>query len=249
MATNILTQEYVLSAIQSEKAGTEFPIDFDDVWESSGYTRRNNAFRFLQKRLKLNRDYRCSDRSSVLELQKTFLTVDGYKFFLAKSNTEQGDRALWHFIAIEKAYLATLEAALAPAPSPIAHLERSFAQSEKARAEVNEALDLYPNTLERLWKTSGIKSKSQVQRALKASFMQNRDWMLADGRITMKDSTFSILILSFRSADGVDLADLPSIISVETERYFQFQRDKRINSRIGKRDVCDGQMDFLDDLS
>jgi predicted outer membrane protein len=150
---------------------------------------------------------------------------------------------------IRAASSALLAAEFSKNPSPIAHLERSFAKSEEVRAELNEALDKFPITLDRLHRTSGIVSKSQVQRALKASFIRGRDWMIADGQITMNESTFNILILSFRSAAGTDLADLPRLISVETERYFQFQRDRRINSRVGKREVCDGQLDLLDDLS
>lgn len=37
------------------------------------------------------------------------LSVDTFKFFLAKSNTEQGDASLWALIEIEKAYRANLE--------------------------------------------------------------------------------------------------------------------------------------------
>jgi hypothetical protein len=146
MSTSILTQKFVQDAIESEKTGIDFPIDFDSVWMESGYSRKDHAVRFMAKRLKLNRDYRSPDRGSVLEEQKYYFSLDGFKFFLAKSNTAPGDEALWRLIDIEKAYVRSIEAAFPPrlrklsvSPASSSRLTRSRSMSciEQRRLSTN----------------------------------------------------------------------------------------------------------------
>lgn len=43
----ILTQEFVFTALELEKSGNQFPIDFDDIYLELGYTRKDNAVRAL----------------------------------------------------------------------------------------------------------------------------------------------------------------------------------------------------------
>lgn len=46
----MLTQDFVFAALDAEKNGEQFPIDFDDVWETSGYKRKDYALDFFNSR-------------------------------------------------------------------------------------------------------------------------------------------------------------------------------------------------------
>lgn len=105
-----LAEQIIINALESKEA---FPIDFEDVWNTAGYSRKSNAFRFLKKlSLKEGKDY-CSRVSKSPTAGRssdvTLLTIDAFKFFLAKSNTDEGDANLWSLIEIEKAYRQNLE--------------------------------------------------------------------------------------------------------------------------------------------
>ena len=113
---SILTQDFVLSAISSEKAGSEFPIDFDDVWQSIGYSRKDNAKRsLLSSGYVTGEDFRIllkneenSKRGQPEE--KIFLTIDCFKAFCMLTRSEQGREVRHYFIAVERAYRTQLEA-------------------------------------------------------------------------------------------------------------------------------------------
>lgn len=112
-----LTEQYILDILCQESKGAEFPVDFDDIWQSSGYTEKKNAVRFLTKRLnglKKGKHYQTQLRSE--ELQRGIrpshsirMTYEAYRFFLAKSNTPQGDANLWYLIEVESKYRQSLE--------------------------------------------------------------------------------------------------------------------------------------------
>jgi hypothetical protein len=50
----------------------------------------------------------------------------------------------------------------------------------------------------------------------------------------MNDSTFDILIVSFRSLAGADISQLPEIIQLKTREYFQYQATKKKNKLIAQ---------------
>lgn len=237
MATDILAQEFVQTAIEAEKSGIEFPIDFDDVWVASGYASKGNAIRFLTKRcdgLKLGIHYQLADRRTASKgtpERLCHMTIDAMKFFLARCNTEQGDSALWHFIEVEKVYLRSLEALFsAPSVDRIAELEASLAKSTEDRHQ-------FPITLDLLHRTCGIVNKSQVKAAIKRDFAEDRDYIeMQDGFIYISEPTYHILMISFRSLKGADISGLPAILPIATEAYFQYQKMRQINSRVARRE-------------
>lgn len=103
----------------------------------------------------------------------------------------------------------------------------------------------FPIPLSYLHEASGIVKKSQVKDALFRNFNAFEHWVVGDDEQPwMTLATFSILILSFRSANGAKVELCPEIIKVESAEYFRYQR-MRQNCRVGKRDgVAPGQMGF-----
>ena len=54
----ILSQPFVFAALEAQKAGNNFPIDFDDVWDAIGYSRKGNAkVSFVNTGLVESQDY------------------------------------------------------------------------------------------------------------------------------------------------------------------------------------------------
>jgi hypothetical protein len=89
-----------------------------------------------------------------------------------------------------------------------------------------------------LHQVSGIVSFYQVKNAILQDFVEGRDWVMLDNDIYLNESTFNILVTSFRSVRGADLTHLPEVIKLETKLYFQYQELRRKNRRIAQ---CDGQ--------
>ncbi len=108
------------------------------------------------------------------------------------------------------------------------------AQPQAQIAQLANALNNFPNTLDKVWKTSGIVNKSQVKKAILRDFVEERDYVWADGILCVNDSTFHILIVSFRSLAGADIESLPEIIHIKTREYFQYQAAKKMNKRIAQ---------------
>jgi hypothetical protein len=114
-------------------------------------------------------------------------------------------------------------------------LEQQFkAQPESQIASLSNALNNFPNTLDKVWKTSGIVNKSQVKKAILRDFVEERDYVWAGNKLCINDSTFHILIISFRSLAGADIEKLPEIIHLKTREYFQYQAAKKMNRRIAQ---------------
>ena len=63
------------------------------------------------------------------------------------------------------------------------------------------------------------------------------------GKLT-NESTYNILMISFRSLKGADISQLPSIIKLETEKYFQYQLQKKMNKRLPQQDENQLSLDF-----
>ena len=126
MTNATITEQYILDAMQQEKQGERFPISFDDIWQASGYTNQRNAARFLTKRcdgLKENEHYLIVSKRSEVDgawvLTKTiYLSLKAYRFFLSKSNTQQGDANLWYLLEVEDRYRENLERQLATSAQP-----------------------------------------------------------------------------------------------------------------------------------
>lgn len=100
-----------LNALDSKE---KFPLDFDDLWQVSGYQRKDHALRFFKSLTSLQLNIHFSPRmgksSTGGRSSDSFgLTVEAFKFFLAKSNTKQGDDLLWYLIEVEKKHRENLE--------------------------------------------------------------------------------------------------------------------------------------------
>ena len=98
--------------------------------------------------------------------------------------------------------------------------------------QLKSALNNFPNTLEKVWGTSGIVSKYQVKSAILRDFKEGKDYIFADGILCVNDSTFHILSISFRSLKGTDIDQLPEIINLKTREYFRYQANKKANRLI-----------------
>lgn len=134
-----------------------------------------------------------------------------------------------HNLRVSSARLILAERQSNPVFNSIESLERSL---EATR----EALQNYPFTLEKIWRDSGIVNKSQVKAAILRDFVEVRDYVWADDILCINESTYSILIVSFRSLKGADISQLPEIIKLETKKYFQYQYQKKMNRRVGQVD-------------
>lgn len=121
----MLTQDFVFAALDAEKAGNAFPIDFENVWKSLGYASKQKGKDALESNLIENEDY-FYDLTSKLNLSTTvfsspqekavmsrkefiFLSPDGYDHFAMAAQTPEGRAARKQFIAYKKAYFANLE--------------------------------------------------------------------------------------------------------------------------------------------
>lgn len=114
MADSILSQEFVFNAIEAEKSGTQFPIDFDEVWKGLGYSRKYNAKRALKSKLIENIDFLIKEERSTTVLsgyvnENIQLTIEGFKMLCMMAETPEGREVRMYFIEIEKSYLAQLQ--------------------------------------------------------------------------------------------------------------------------------------------
>lgn len=191
---SILSQEFVFAALNAAKAGEKFPINFDDVWAFSGYSRKDAAIRFLLslRGLRKNRDFSTQlwktptdGRSSVVY----GLTVDGFKFFLAKSNTEQGDETLWTLIEIEKTY--------------VANLERQFAQTNTTdlQAELETVREAYAASQQEVYNLSCavVKLEQQLEpfkKQLETAFDFDLDLLWSMSGLTSERSYLVNIVLN-----------------------------------------------------
>lgn len=93
----------------------------------------------------------------------------------------------------------------------------------------------YPHSWSELHHRSGIVNKYQVRDAIKDYFAEGTDYVVEGKELMLSPSCFYILLVSFRSLKGTDIAGLPKIIAIETIRYFQYLEIKRKNTRCGSR--------------
>lgn len=136
----ILSQPFVFAALEAQRAGNNFPIDFDDVWDAIGYSRKNNAKRTLfNTDFVESQDYIVTHTNVVNSthqgllggrpIEKIFLSIDAFKIFCLMAHTTQGREVRHYFIELERAY--------------IAQLERLFAQSDAQTTVQSELLNQF----------------------------------------------------------------------------------------------------------
>jgi DNA repair exonuclease SbcCD ATPase subunit len=253
----MLSENYILDALQAERDGEQFPIDFDAVWEGFGYKRKDAARRYLTTRSGLKRLSSKELHRSALTFNqsdkndKIFLSVESYKFALARAGTDAGAEYLMYLIQIEKQYRNNLERTFRspeaslntpPVNPEIKQLNARIAELE-AQLGSTESKAAFPKSLEELHEVSGIVNKSQVKKAVIDSFERGIEYEIIDGKVVLTDETFAILVLSLRSHRGTDIGRLPRSLTVALLRFFRYLEEKRKNNRAGTRDKkCPGQL-------
>lgn len=121
----MITQDFVFAALDAEKNGNAFPIDFEDVWQQLGYSRKQRGKDALIANLIENEDYFYDSPMKVNRLKSMvpgspeyaamsrkefiFLSPDGYDHFAMAAQTPEGRASRKQFIAYKKAYFANLE--------------------------------------------------------------------------------------------------------------------------------------------
>jgi hypothetical protein len=210
----MLSENYILDALQAEKEGTEFPIDFDVVWENYGFKHHYHARRFLRGILEtltangLSRSG-CANNQSV-KVDKYYLSVKGLKFSLARAKTEKGAEYLLYLLDVEEKFLQQLERQLSLT-----------------------ALDTpgYPHTADELWKDSGIVNRYQVRDAIKRDFTEGRHWYCENGQIHISEICYKILLLNFRSKRGSSISKLGDRLNIPVAELYEYEQRKRSNTR------------------
>ena len=137
---NILTQEFVFTAIDAEKAGEPFPVDFANVWGLLGYSRKDNAIRALRHYCTEGVDFVVSlfnEENSEGRPSQTFrLSIDAFKSFCMVADTGEGREVREYFIEIEKAYRKTLERQFSAPASPSVDLSSLYSQLSDAHVKI-----------------------------------------------------------------------------------------------------------------
>lgn len=102
----------------------DFVVDFDQLVEWCGYSRKDHAKQQLIKNLKENVDYNVTYPNAVsgstpeysgdaldrnVNKEKIMLTVNGFKRFCMKSNAKKSDEVIDYFVKIEGRYFSTLK--------------------------------------------------------------------------------------------------------------------------------------------
>lgn len=149
------------------------------------------------------------------------------------------DSEFSHNLRVSSARLVFSERQSSSQPiNQVEHLERSLEAA-------TTALNSFPFTLDKLWRDSGIVNKSQVKQAILRDFLEGRDYIWVDKLLCINESTYSILIVSFKSLKGADISQLPEIIRLNTKEYFQHQLQKKMNRRVGQ--VDENQLTLFDE--
>lgn len=218
---SILSQDFVCKAITAEKAGEQFPIDFDLVWFEIGYSRKSDALNRLQSTHSIDEDYTQSIfAGSSAKIgrgrprQKIYLTVDCLKSFCMVAETSQGREVRKYFIEIEKAYRA--------------QLERQLLMS--VRNELTNDTD-YEITFWKVWEDSGIKSAYYVRDVI----VGNYDYQFVNGLVCVNRVTYQHLIGNFRSTKGARIDEL----SAAQRRRFRRGEEVKKNRREPQKQDAD----------
>jgi phage anti-repressor protein len=171
------------------------------------------------------------------------LSTDGFDHFCMMARTEKGRETRKQFIAFKKQYIANLDRSLLLEADPrlaeseqlIAKLNQQIQQLESQLTKATSNHLEFTYSVAHLHSVSGISNKSQVKKAVISEFEEGKHYVFVDKEVFVNQSTFDILVMSFRSIKGTDLSRLPEFIRINTKEYFLYQEKKRKNSRLGQR--------------
>ncbi len=119
---------FSLSVAESLYNSTEqFPVDFDDLWQWCGYSRKDNALVVLQREMLESIDFSTSLKSQGIfgtkPTTKYYLTIDATKMFAMMAKTEKGREVRKYFIQCEKIAKNTLSQPVKQLPSAVEYIE------------------------------------------------------------------------------------------------------------------------------
>jgi hypothetical protein len=94
----MLTENYIYDALQAEREGEQFPIEYLTIRDSLGYSTWRIANQYIKRNAeKLILLGLCNsgiqlkpDSNHSVDFNKLCLSVKGFKFALAKADTEKG---------------------------------------------------------------------------------------------------------------------------------------------------------------
>ena len=118
---------------------------------------------------------------------------------------------------------------------------KEFVRQQLQRQFESPATPQYPasnvnfcHTIHKVRAMSGIKSLSQVRKAIERDFIDGVDYAVVNQILCLNTETYLRLSTKFRSAEGVNLAMLPDKLDFATCRYFKAKTDAKKNSRVAK---------------
>lgn len=131
--------------LTQEAESTDFTVDFDELWQWCGYTRKDNAKKVLEKNFNKGLDYEerflhfeewasagGSSNQPPNRTIKLYTTPDCAKEFGMLARTEQGRTVRQYFIKAEKE-LRAIQANLTPAELVLQQAQRLVDQERKQR--------------------------------------------------------------------------------------------------------------------
>lgn len=115
--TQINLNQTIRAALEADKKGVQYPIDFDHVWRELGYTQRNRAGRCVMASLQRDIDYQLlldmdaikGRKGREAPLNKIRLTLKGFETLAKLTKTKAGVKATASFTRLQnelrKAYI------------------------------------------------------------------------------------------------------------------------------------------------
>lgn len=226
---DILSESFVFVALQAEKEGNKFPINFEDVWERLGYSRKDNALRKLKSVLFEGQEYSSDVRRNAQRGNPShllLLTIDGFKHFCLAAETAVGREVREYFISVEKTYRSNLNIQFSAPAAKSSTDPIAFVFSARW-----------------LQKVSKIKSYSYLAGVIRKEFQQSIDWQMEEKELMMTTNTFNMLAWSLRSKEGTDWEQFPEYLHVRIADLKRI-RDKKKAVKKNRRlpQIAEGQL-------
>lgn len=218
----ILDQQFIFKALDAEKNGEQFPIDFNDVWAELGYTRRNNAKRALELTLIENEDY-FIDNSLKSNLTTTMfmsvqekaafsrrevikLSCDGYDHFCMSAQTPEGRQKRIEFIGYKKAYIAQLE---------------RYLNYQAPVIEINPMIDpsRFDFTFDAALQVTGHQNRRDTLERLLGYLDINTDYRWDGAKLYLSNPIYYSFIAASRTTKGIDTSQIGDTVVLDWNQY------------------------------
>jgi hypothetical protein len=112
-------------------------------------------------------------------------------------------------------------------------------------ATISDRLE-FPYSSKQLQRDSRIVNHSHVVASIKRDFVKDKDYQEVEGQIFITEQLYTCFMLTFRSEKGADISVLPSILTIATKFFFQFQQARsKKNSRTAQSDSQHEQLSLL----